>query len=691
MVTLGVDFGTSSTVAVVGLNDGRVVPLLFGETPLLPSAVCVMPGGGLLVGRDAVQASRGRPEAFEPHPKARIDDGEVLLGERAVRVAELIGAVLRRVRDEALRVVGATVDRLVLTHPAGWGARRRQTLREAAAIAGLPPAVLVAEPVAAAAYYVYALNREVPVGRCLVVYDFGAGTFDASVVRRTAGGFEVLAEAGILDAGGLDVDAAIVAHLGATYGAGAPDGWRRLIAPAISADRRLSLTFWDDVRIGKEALSRNAMTTIFMPILELEAVLGREQLDHLARPLLERTVTATRLAIRNAGIRAEDIAAVFLVGGSSRMPLAATLLHQSLGVAPTVIEQPELVVASGTLHIDRAVALTAQPSPKDEESAAVSPAGSPPRPVAKPLAPAGPPDPSAPMSPLPMSPVSMPPVPTSPISMPPIPTSPVPTSTVSMPLVRRPPVSMPPAPYAPGSRSGDLARHQGSTQYQVFPPAQRPAPAAPYPALPAHNDHRPGVVRRAVNAMNTTTKVLLSVGGLITALTAVWAVASAVAVSGKQSSSTAQSPTTAAQSPSAAVRTRKPSPPPPHLDWSGAFTINACPTCAGGAADLDASPPVVDPTGRFEGSDIETSIGTLEIYTLWSRWTESTPPTAVQCLESIKSFKDGYPHVEVELHTNLGLCVETTNRGDNGFSLVFLRVNKFDDDSVTFDAIRWVS
>ncbi|WP_344613107.1 Hsp70 family protein [Dactylosporangium salmoneum] len=368
---LGIDFGTSSTVAVVGLADGRAVPLLFGETPLLPSAVGVTAGGELVVGRDAVRASRSRPEAFEAHPKSRIDDGEVLLGERAVPVADLIGAVLRRVHDEAVRVAGAAVDRLVLTHPAGWGARRRQTLQEAATVAGLPPAVLVAEPVAAAAYYVHVLGHVVPVGGCLVVYDFGAGTFDASVVRRTAGGFEVLAEQGIVDAGGLDVDAAIVAHLGATYGVRDPEGWHRLTAPATSADRRTLRTFWDDVRTGKEELSRTSMTTIFVPILDLDTVLGREQLDHLARPLLDRTVAATRLAVRNAGVGAEQVAAVFLVGGSSRMSLPATLLHRSLGVAPTVIEQPELIVAGGTLHLDGAAPRTAEPPLHHDELASV--------------------------------------------------------------------------------------------------------------------------------------------------------------------------------------------------------------------------------------------------------------------------------------------------------------------------------
>ncbi|WP_426513543.1 Hsp70 family protein [Dactylosporangium sp. McL0621] len=414
MVTLGIDFGTSNTVAVVGLDDGRAVPLLFGETPLLPSAVCVTQGGELLVGRDAVRASRSRPEAFEQHPKSRIDDGEVLLGDRAVPVAELIGAVLRRVHDEAVRVAGVAVDRLVLTHPAGWGARRRQTLLEAAAIAGLPPVGLVAEPVAAAAYYLNFLGHAVLPGRCLMVYDFGAGTFDASVVRRTADGFEVLSEEGILDAGGLDVDAAIVAYLGAIHGADNPEGWRRLTAPAAPVDQRMSRAFWDDVRTGKEELSRTSMTTIFVPILELEAVLGREQLDHLARPLLDRTVAATRLAIRSAGIRVEEIAAVFLVGGSSRMSLAATLLHQSLGVAPTVIEQPELIVASGTLRIDRAEALTAEPTSKDEVPEPVPLAASR-RTVAQQPAPHTP-APGLPDLPTPTSPVPVSPAPVSQVS-----------------------------------------------------------------------------------------------------------------------------------------------------------------------------------------------------------------------------------------------------------------------------------
>ncbi len=227
---LGIDFGTSNTVAVLSRPDGRTAPVLFGETPLLPSAVCLDPGGsgGLLVGRDALHAGRSRPEFLEPNPKRRIDEGTVLLGDREIAVAYLIAGVLHRVATEARRVSGDNaVAETVLTCPAGWGAPRRQVLLDAAQAAGLGSVSLLAEPVAAAAYFVRVLGNDIPDGSALVVYDFGAGTFDASVVRRTPGGFTVLAEEGLREAGGLDVDAAIVGYLGAIYAAGSPEHRRR--------------------------------------------------------------------------------------------------------------------------------------------------------------------------------------------------------------------------------------------------------------------------------------------------------------------------------------------------------------------------------------------------------------------------------------------------------------------------------
>ncbi|MFI5842182.1 Hsp70 family protein [Catenuloplanes sp. NPDC051500] len=340
-MALSIDFGTSNTAAAVSTPAGGARPLLFDGFPLLPSAVCV-DADRIHTGRDAVQWGGSRPDAFEPWPKRRIDDGVLLLGARELQVEDVIAAVLGRVAAEA---PGA--GEVVLTHPAAWGPHRRAVLTAAATRAGLGAPRLVAEPVAAA-HRVAALGHDVPVGRTAVVYDFGGGTFDASVLTRTAEGFVVVASEGLPDAGGLDIDEAVLGVLAATM----PDAggaWERLLMPANSADRRAARQLREEVRGAKEMLSRGASASVYVPLLDRESVLGRPQFELVARPVIERTVAATRSALRAAGPETGTPAAIFMVGGSSRIPLAAVLLHRAFGVAPVVLEQPELVVALGAL------------------------------------------------------------------------------------------------------------------------------------------------------------------------------------------------------------------------------------------------------------------------------------------------------------------------------------------------------
>jgi molecular chaperone DnaK (HSP70) len=237
-VRLGVDFGTTHTVAAVADAAADVRPLLFDASPLLVSAVYSEPGGTRSTGRDAERGALHDPSRFEPNPKLRIDEGRVLLGDAEFDVDELIAAPLRRVAVEAARQLGAPAAATVLTHPAAWAARRRDVLVRAAERAGLGPVMLVPEPVAAATYHAEALGGPLPPGSGLVVYDLGGGTFDVTVVRRTAAGWEGLASAGLDDVGGLDLDASIVDHLGTTVGVREPRRWRRLLAPTDAARPR---------------------------------------------------------------------------------------------------------------------------------------------------------------------------------------------------------------------------------------------------------------------------------------------------------------------------------------------------------------------------------------------------------------------------------------------------------------------
>ncbi|WP_433369494.1 Hsp70 family protein [Actinoplanes sp. CA-142083] len=353
---LGVDFGTSNTVAVARWPDGRARPILVDGSPLLPSAVFAEAGGTLAVGRDAVHSARLDPARFEPNPKRRIDDGLVLLGEQEFPIVDLIAAVLARVAEEWHRAVGPVRPEVTLTCPATWGAARRTLLAEAAARAGLEGARLVAEPVAAATYFAEILGRDVPIGSVVVVHDFGAGTFDASVVARNAGGFEVMAVDGRDDIGGLDVDAAIVEHL-------RTDEWQRILEPTTVEERRARRQLWDDVRIAKERLSRAQSADFVVPLLDTEVHLTRDELEKLARPVLDQTVRVTKKLIEWADLPEGRLAGVFLVGGASRIPLVATLLHRELGEAPVAIEQPELVVAEGSILADAALLTTGAAAP----------------------------------------------------------------------------------------------------------------------------------------------------------------------------------------------------------------------------------------------------------------------------------------------------------------------------------------
>jgi molecular chaperone DnaK (HSP70) len=437
MRVLGIDFGTSNTVAMLRSPDGRVRPLLFDGSPLLPSAVYLGTDGRMVVGRDAERNARVDPGRFEPNPKRRVDDGAIFLGDREIPVPDVFAAVLGAVATEARRQLGGLPEELRMTHPARWAEKRRSVLAEGALRAGLPRPQMIAEPVAAASYFTAELQTSVPIGRSLAIYDLGGGTFDATVVRRTPSGFEVLAEGGLADVGGLDFDHAVIQHLGQVYSRSHPDVWQRLQAPLDGTDRRHRRMLWEDVRGGKEMLSRTTSADIHLPALEIDAHLTREELEHLIRPYLERTVNCLTSTIGEAHLNPRDLVGIFLVGGSSRIPLAAHLIHSGLGVAPTALEQPETVVAEGSLRVGSLPGGAGNPSgarpripPQRPPVGSVSGAGAQARPVAAPARPVSGPPPR-PLSGPPASPAPMR------TPMPPRGANPVPPRTGAQPVTTR--------------------------------------------------------------------------------------------------------------------------------------------------------------------------------------------------------------------------------------------------------------
>ncbi len=372
-VRVAVDFGTSSTCVVASINGREPQVVVVDGQPLMSSAVYAAPDGTLFVGQEAERQAAVDPSRYEPNPKRRIDEGDLLLGDNVLRVTDVVHAVLKRAVTEARRLAGdAEVELLVLTHPADWGATRTRLLRQAAN--GLARQVaLVPEPVAAAVYHAATfapadLNSERTVefsgrpGDALAVLDLGGGTVDVSVVQRMPGspadrsspakraGFQVLATRGDPSFGGADVDQALLEHVGSLVSSVDPPEWRKLVEGRELTDRRRRRVLRQDVRGAKETLSRHAYTDVPMPPPFADAHVTREDLERLIAGPLGRAVELTVAAIGDSGLRPKQLTAIFLVGGSSRIPMVSRLVHERTGVVPTTLDQPETVVARGALR-----------------------------------------------------------------------------------------------------------------------------------------------------------------------------------------------------------------------------------------------------------------------------------------------------------------------------------------------------
>ncbi|GAA3851181.1 Hsp70 family protein [Saccharothrix violaceirubra] len=368
MRVLSIDLGTSNTVAVLAAHGRppRVVEVDGSAT--MPSAVYCEEDGTLVVGRDAERRARLDPSRFEPNPKRRVDEGALLLGDNVVPVTDALAAVLRRVLDETTRQLGAAaLDEIRLTHPAEWGATRRNVLLSAARLAGLTgELVLVPEPVAAASHY-----ASLAVGQALAVYDLGAGTLDVAIVGATQNGFAVLADDGLPDLGGLDVDQALLEHVGRQVSHRDPAAWQRLLRPDSTADRRARRALQEDVRAAKESLSRHPHTEVPMPEPFEDVLVSRSDLEALIKPSLLRSVELLAATIRSTGIAPEHLAGIYLVGGSSRIPLVASMIAGHLRVVPTSRDQPETAVALGAHHVPKDGIGPRPPKPASAEPATV--------------------------------------------------------------------------------------------------------------------------------------------------------------------------------------------------------------------------------------------------------------------------------------------------------------------------------
>ncbi|MCG8906388.1 MULTISPECIES: Fe-S protein assembly chaperone HscA [unclassified Pseudomonas] len=242
---------------------------------------------------------------------------------------EVSAEILRVLRQRAESTLGGELVGAVITVPAYFDDAQRQATKDAARLAGLHVLRLLNEPTAAAVAYGLDKNAE----GLVAIYDLGGGTFDISILRLTRGVFEVLATGGDTALGGDDFDHAIAGWIIEQAGISAdldPGAQRRLLQTACAA---------------KEALTDSASVAVAYGSWSGE--LTRAQMDSLIDPLIQRSLKSCRRAVRDSGIELEEVSAVVMVGGSTRVPRVRELVGELFGREPLTDIDPDQVVAIG--------------------------------------------------------------------------------------------------------------------------------------------------------------------------------------------------------------------------------------------------------------------------------------------------------------------------------------------------------
>jgi len=353
---LAIDFGTSNTTAAHAADGAAPVVLTVDGLPSIPSLVAADPDGHLVVGRAARNQAYLHRERAERAPKrALAAGGEVILGQRAYKAAEVAAAVLRKAHDEALRSHGgAAPDAVILTHPARWGRHVVDQLREAAGLAGIDGPALISEPEAAAWGY------GPPVaGQVVAVFDLGGSGLDVAVLRATETGYTLVGQpGGDGELGGDYFDGRLLGWV--LDQARERDGaaWAELTSARGLRAARDRARLGEQVTLAREALSTSPAQEVVIDSFDEGFPVTRESFEALIDDLAARAAAQANAAILAAGADPAALAGLYLAGGASNTPLIARRLRSVLGIQPRLSEDPKAIVAQGALraHAARASA-----------------------------------------------------------------------------------------------------------------------------------------------------------------------------------------------------------------------------------------------------------------------------------------------------------------------------------------------
>ena len=365
---LGIDLGTTnSAVAIIEGGDPRIVENIEGARTT-PSIVATSKSGERLVGLLAKRQAVTNPQntlfgikrmighTFEDEgvqrdkkvvpftiEKSSTGGVSVKMGDRGYRPEEISAMVLQKLKADAEAKLGEKITEAVITVPAYFNDSQRQATKDAGTIAGFDVKRIINEPTAAALAYGFNKKKD----EKIVVYDFGGGTFDVSVLEVGGDVIEVKSTDGDVHMGGEDIDQKIIRHIA--------DEFKKESGIDVSTDVMALQRLKEAAEKAKHELSTTMDSEINIPFItsgsdgpkHLLMKLSRATLDDLAREYIDKSIEITKRAIAASPFKKEDINEIIMVGGQTRMPAIVNAVKELFGKEPNRSINPDEVVAIG--------------------------------------------------------------------------------------------------------------------------------------------------------------------------------------------------------------------------------------------------------------------------------------------------------------------------------------------------------
>ena len=325
---IGIDLGTTNSCVAV-LEGGEPVVIANAEgARTTPSVVAFTKTGERLVGQVAKRQAVTNADRTVASIKRHMgEDYHVTVDGKGYSPQEISAMVLQKLKADAESYLGQTVTEAVITVPAYFSDAQRQATKDAGRIAGLDVKRIINEPTAAA--LAYGLDKETE--QKIMVYDLGGGTFDVSILDIGDGAFEVLATAGDTHLGGDDFDERIIGYL--------VDEFKKTEGIDLRNDRMAMQRLKEAAEKAKIELSGVTTSDISLPYITADATgpkhlnttITRAKFNEITADLVERTLKPVRQALSDAGLTANDLHKVLLVGGSTRIPAVQEAVKRLTG------------------------------------------------------------------------------------------------------------------------------------------------------------------------------------------------------------------------------------------------------------------------------------------------------------------------------------------------------------------------